>query len=346
MDFCINGMNVGKNHRPYVIAEAGVHHYDSLEMAKEYVRGARAAGVAAIKFQTYTAKELVANWAPVYWDTPEKTQFEVFNKKRGFSRDQYADLIAYCNEVGITFLSTPFDQGSSAMLHELGVSAFKIASADLTNVPMIKQIAEYKKPMLLSTGASTYDEIEQMLKVLAPINPQISLLHCSLSYPTPLKEANLMRIKELAERFPDTVIGYSDHTQPAHSETPCALAVALGARVIEKHYTLNTYLDGDDHYHSLDTEGLKRLEKNCKEAYFMCSAAREITDIEMAARERARRSIVAGRDLPAGHVLSFEDFAYKRPGTGISPGEAQKLVGKKTTSAIAYDALIKWEDVA
>lgn len=346
MEFSIDGIKVGQDHKPYVIAEAGVHHYDSLEMAKEYVRGARIAGVACIKFQTYTAKELVANWAPVYWDTPEKTQFEVFDKKRGFTREQYVELIAFCKEVGVTFLSTPFDQGSAAMLNDLGVAAFKIASADLTNIPMVKQIAEYQKPVLLSTGASTYDEIAQTLKIIAPINPKISLLHCSLSYPTPLKEANLMRIKELAERFPEVVIGYSDHTQPAHSETPCALAVALGARVIEKHYTLNTYLDGDDHYHAVDTEGLKRLEKNCKEAFFMCGAAREMTDMELAARERARRSIVAARDLPAGHVLSIDDFAYKRPGTGIAPGEAEKLVGKKTKSAIAYDALIEWDKVA
>lgn len=346
MQFTIDGIEVGHDHAPYVIAEAGVHHYDSLEMAKEYIRAARIAGVASIKFQTYTADGLVANWAPVYWDTKEKTQYEVFSKKKGFSQEQYAELIAYAQEVGVTFLSTPFDAKSADMLNELGMAAFKIASADLTNIQLVKQVARYGKPVLLSTGASTYEEIADTVKQIAPINPHISLLHCSLSYPTPLKDANLLRLHELAKRFPDVVLGYSDHTQPHHSENPCPLAVALGARVIEKHFTLNTFLDADDHYHAVDVEGLKRLQKNCKEAFQMCSPAREMTDKEHAAREKARRSIVAARDLPAGHVVSMDDLAFKRPGTGLAPGEADKLIGKKTTRAVGYDELLLWDAVS
>lgn len=346
MQFTIDGIAIGHEHKPYVIAEAGVHHYDSVEMAKEYIRAARIAGVASVKFQTYTADGLVANWAPVYWETKEKTQYEVFSKKKGFTQEQYAELFAYAKEVGVTFLSTPFDEKSADMLNELGMTAFKIASADLTNIQMVKRVAGYGKPVLLSTGASTYDEIAETLKQISHINPQISLLHCSLSYPTPLKDANLMRIVELSKRFPDIVLGYSDHTQPHHSENPCALAVALGARVIEKHFTLNTYLDGDDHYHAVDLEGLKRLEKNCKEAFLMCSAAREMTDKEQAAREKARRSIVAARDLPEGHVLTMADLAFKRPGTGLAPGEAEQLIGKKTRRAIRYDELLLWDTVS
>jgi N-acetylneuraminate synthase len=331
---------------PYVIAEAGVHHYGSIEYAKAYILQARIAGVQAIKFQTYTADKLVTNWAELYWNDPRyKTQYDVFKEKLGFTRDQYAELMRYARELGVTFLSTPFDLDSATMLNELGMPAIKIASADLTNFPLLDHVARFGRPVMLSTGAATFDEIEQAVRVVHAHHDQLVLLHCSLAYPTPVAAANLRRLEKLGQRFPSILFGYSDHTQPGESELACPMAVALGARVVEKHFTLNTALAGDDHYHAVDADGLKRLMKNCRDAFDMLGAGEEVTSVEAAARRSARRSIVAARPLKAGAVLSREDLDYKRPGHGLAPSEAENILGKTLLVDIGYDALITPEQL-
>ena len=347
-EFAIAGLPVGPDHPPYVIAEAGVHHYDSLELAKAHVLQARIAGVQAIKFQTYTAKRLTTHWAELYWKDPTfKTQFEVFAAKRGLSHPEYAELVAYAQGLGITFLSTPFDTDSADLLAEFEMAAYKIASADLTNRPLLDHVARKGKPVLLSTGASTFEEIAAAAATVAEAGAPLALLHCSLAYPTPVAQANLGRIRRLAERFgASTVIGYSDHTQPQLSEVACPAAVALGARVIEKHFTLNKHLGGDDHYHAVDAEGLKRLVRDCADAFRMCQGDAEITEVERAARSYARRSIVAARDLPAGTVVQLTDLDFKRPGTGLSPTEVDQVVGRRLLAAVPYDGLLLAENLA
>jgi N-acetylneuraminate synthase len=258
----IDSITIGKNHPPFIIAEAGVHHFNSVELAKTYILNARIAGAHAIKFQTYSAGKLAARWAPTYWDDGTGlTQYDIFNSRSQLNKDDYAELFRYAEEVGIIFISTAFDEGAASLLHELGMPAFKIASADITHFPMLKHIKQFNKPILLSTGASTFEEIRRTVEFLDGV--PIALLHCSLSYPTAVVDANLNRIKMLEEAFPHVVLGYSDHTQPQDSEITCPLSVALGAKVIEKHYTLNKLTEEDDHYHAVDQEGLKRLVKNC-----------------------------------------------------------------------------------
>lgn len=337
---------IGDDHPPFIIAEAGVHHYNSVEIAKTLIVSAKIAGVDAIKFQTYTANRLATRWAPKYWsDESGETQYEVFAERDKLGKNDYIELSEFAGEVGIIFLSTPFDPDSAALLNDLNIPAFKIASADLTNYPLLKIVRSFEKPVILSTGASTFAEIEQSLAVISDCSAPVALLHCSLSYPTVVHDANLLRIQMLRERFPDVVIGYSDHTQPQDSEMACPLSVALGARIIEKHFTLNKLLPADDHYHAVDQKGLANLVKNCADAYAMTKQCVEMTKSEEAARTYARRSIVAANSLPRGTVLSMSDIDCKRPGTGLSPNKIENILGKRITRNIDADELIKLEDL-
>ncbi len=332
---------IGDSYEPFVMAEAGVHHYNSPELAKEYLRQARIAGAHAVKFQTYDAGRLTTRWAPTYWrGAGDQTQYDVFVQRSRLTPADYAELFDYAAGLGIMLLSTPFDPDAARMLNDLGMPAFKIASADITDLPLLRVVASFGKPIFLSTGASTFEEIRRTVEALRPSGCPLALLHCTLAYPTALEAANLRRISVLRESFPDLVIGYSDHTRPQESELACPLAVGLGARIIEKHYTLNKALPDDDHGHAVDQGGLCRLVKKCRDAWTQTWPYAEMTDVEMEARTYARRSIVAARDLPAGRVLEDADLDCKRPGTGISPLEIDGVLGRRTTRAFAADELI------
>ena len=319
---------IGDDHPPYIIAEAGVHHYNSLELAKAYILAAKVAGADAIKFQTYSAERIATTWAPTYWDSPEGlTQFDIFADRSRLMREDYDVLFSFAHEVGVELLSTAFDPDSANLLAEFDMAAYKIASADLTYFPLLERIAHFGKPILLSTGAANLKEIEKTMEFLATLNAQVVLLHCVLSYPTPIKDANLQRIKLLQQRFPDVILGYSDHTQPQDSMLACPIAVSMGVSIVEKHLTLNKLQDGDDHYHAVDGEGLKRLVRDCKDAALMMQESTEILESEMPARTYARRSIVAAQSLMAGMTLTMENIDFKRPGTGLSPVHVDEVVG-------------------
>ena len=346
-EFQIQGHTIGDTWLPFIIAEAGVHHYNSLELAKLYIAQARLAGADAIKFQTYKAERIAARWAPTYWnDNSGRTQYDIFSERDHLQPDDYRAMIEYANRVGIIFLSTPFDPDSAALLNEIGMPAFKIASADITNLPLLRRIATFGKPLILSTGASTFDEIHTTVDQLQRFDIPLSLLHCTLTYPTSLSDANLSRIQMLHREFPNLVIGYSDHTQPQDSEIACPLSIAMGARIVEKHFTLNKTLLGDDHYHAVDYEGLVRLVKNCREAFIMTQHYVEISESERSARMYARRSIVAVRELQVGEIISIADIDFKRPGTGLPPGLSDHVVGKRVICNIAPDELISEQNVA
>lgn len=342
----IAGRTVGPDHPPFIIAEAGVHHRNSVELARAYILAAHGAGADAIKFQTYKADRLTTRWAPAYWDAdPSRTQHDIFSERDKLSEDDYRGLFGYAKEVGIELLSTPFDDDAARMLHGLGMSAYKIASADLTDWPLLRAVAELGKPMLLSTGASRFDEVGEVLARLQAYDVPVGILHCTLSYPTPLAAANLRRITELKRAFPDILVGYSDHTQPQDSELACPLAVGLGACVVEKHFTLDRSLPEDDHYHAVDPEGLERLVRGCRDAWTMTRDYAEMTDVEAAARERARRSIVAARRIEAGERLGPDNIDFKRPGTGLSPMVVDEVMGRRARRAIELDELIRLEDL-
>jgi N-acetylneuraminate synthase len=329
-----------------VIAEAGVHHDNDVERAKELIRAAHEAGADAVKFQTYSANRLAAKWAPTYWDDESgRTQHDIFAERSLLTGAEYRELFAFAAELGILLLSTPFDTDAVEMLAGLGMAAFKIASADITDIPLLQACASHGLPVLMSTGASHFDEVQRAVDAVTSAGSPALLLHCSLAYPTPIADANLPRITTLGELFPDVVVGYSDHVQPQDSELPCPIAVTLGASVIEKHFTLDKSLPGDDHYHAVDPEGLARLVKNCADAWAMTRDLGETTEVEMAARSFARRSVVAARTLKAGTVLTAGDVDFKRPGTGLSPADVERVLGHRLSVNLDADALVLPEHV-
>lgn len=340
----IAGRMIGPDQPPYVIAEAGVHHYNDLDTAKELISAAHEAGADAVKFQTYSADRLAATWAPTYWnDGSGRTQHDIFAERSLLTADDYKELFSFAEKTGILLLSTPFDTDAAAMLAEMGMAAFKIASADITDHPLLRACASYGVPVLMSTGASTLDEVAAAVAVVESEGAPAALLHCSLAYPTPVADANMKRILTLIEHFPSTVLGYSDHVQPQDSELPCPIAVALGASVVEKHFTLDKSLPGDDHYHAVDPDGLARLVKNCRDTWLMTQDLGETTEAEVAARSFARRSIVAARPLVAGTLLTENDVDFKRPGTGLSPARASEVIGRTLAVDLEADALVLLE---
>lgn len=343
----IFGREIGAGKRPFIVAEAGVHHKNSLDLALEYVRAAADSGADAIKFQTYDASKLTARWAPTYWAGEEgETQFDVYKTRSGLKRGDYQRLMEEAAKQGIGLLSTPFDEEAADMLRDLGMEAFKVASADLTHHLLLQHIAGYGRPVLMSTGAATILEIRDAYKLLVARGVSVVLLHCNLAYPTPIEDANLMGIPVLRQEFPDAVIGYSDHVPPQDSEISCPLAVALGAALIEKHFTLDKTLTEDDHFHAVDPAGLVRLVKACRQASAMTIPFRERPESEIPGRRFARRSLMASRELKAGHVLHAEDISCKRPGTGLPPHRMPDVIGRRLKKDLAYDDLIRIEDLA
>jgi len=341
---------VGRHAPPYVIAEIGVNHEGSMDLARRLIREAKEGGCHAAKFQTYKASTLASRHSPAYWDTtkePTPSQFALFSKYDYFGEPQYRELAAYCAEVGIDFASTPFDDAAIDFLDEL-MPYFKVASADLTNVPLLRRVAAKKKPVLLSTGASTLGEIDEAIAQLQAHGcPAVVLLHCVLNYPTPNEHAHLGMIKGLARTYPELLVGYSDHTLPDESMTSLVTAYLLGARVLEKHFTYDKTLPGNDHYHAMDRDDAQRLFARLTTVGELLgpSEHKEPLETEGRARRYARRSIVATRALPAGTVLDETCLTYKRPGTGISPRFWDDVIGMKTAVDIAEDHVLTWADL-
>lgn len=334
---------------PYIIAEIGVNHEGDLERAKEMIEEVAKAGGDAVKFQVYRAETLASKYSPAYWDTskePTKSQYELFKKYDKFWKKELEELADYARTYKVDFLATPFDIESADFLENL-VPAYKIASADITNKPFIKYIAKKGKPVILSTGASTIPEIWEAIHwIKEEGNDQIILLHCVLNYPTKYEDANLGAIKKMKELFPDYIIGYSDHTLPEYIDSILTTAWLLGAQVIEKHYTWNKNLTGNDHYHSMDYQDLKMVIEKMKfikkvigkfEKHYLPS--------EEKARRYARRSLVAKRFIPKGKVIDKEDITWKRPGTGIPPYMIDVVIGGVALEDIEEDEILTFDKI-
>jgi len=344
--------------KPYIIAEIGVNHFDiakikkisPFDAAKLMIENAKKGGADAVKFQSYKAETLASINSPAYWDTNEEpitSQYELFKKFDKFGCDDYKKLAKICQELNIDFLSTPFDFESVDYLTNL-VNFFKVASADITNYPLLEKIAGKSKTIFLSTGASTIKEINDAIDIIKNINSnlEIILMHCVLSYPTKNYDANLKRISYLKEYFKGFEIGYSDHTKPDKNMIILSTAYILGAKVIEKHFTLDKTLRGNDHYHSMDVEDLKNFKRNISIIDELLSKNEmNYLPVEEISRENARRSIVINMEKSKGEVLERKDLAFKRPGTGISPTETQKVIGKRLLTNIRKDQILRWEDL-
>jgi N-acetylneuraminate synthase len=334
-----------KLYRPVIIAEAGVNHEGSMELAKRLIDEAAEAGADAIKFQTYKAETIASKYSPAYWDTskePTLSQFELFKKYDRFWKDEYVQLKICCDKAGIEFLSTPFDLESANFLNDL-MDIFKISSSDITNKPFIEHICRFGKPVLLSTGASYMHEIEEAVGWIEAYNNPLALLHCVLNYPTENHNANLGMILHLREKFPRTLIGYSDHTLPSDMKV-MEIATLLGASILEKHFTFDKTLPGNDHYHAMDKQDLKMF-KSCSERVFQLLGdfRKRPLQSEDPARQNARRSLVAARAIPLGKIIERVDLTWKRPATGVSPRSVEDVMGKKAIVDISEDDVFKWE---
>jgi len=331
-------------HRPYIVAEAGVNHECNMGIAKRLIDEAKDGGADAIKFQTYKAESLVSRYSPPYWSTtkgPTESQYELFKKYDKFWKGEFEELKSYCDKTDIEFMSTPFDIESAKLLNEL-VDAYKISSADVTNKPLIEHICSFNKPIILSTGASYMFEIEEAVSWIEKKGNKLALLHCVLNYPTDDCNANLGMILHLRRKFPNHIIGYSDHVIPTDLKT-LEIAALLGAALIEKHFTYDKALKGNDHYHAMDVEDLKKFRKRIDGIFNLLGSFNKYSlDTEEICRANARRSLVAERHIPGGRVIQKDDLTVKRPGSGISPKFIDDVVGKTAVRDINKDEIIKW----
>ena len=329
--------------RPYIIAEAGVNHEGDLDLAYRLIEEAKEGGADAIKFQTYKASSLASKFSPSYWDlTKEKTtsQYELFKKYDSFWKKEYYQLASYCQKVDIEFLSTPFDKESALFLNDI-MAAYKISSSDLNNKPFIDYLCAFNKPIILSTGASYLWEVEQSVSWIAEHGNPISLLHCILNYPTSNENANLSMITTLRDKFPNLIVGYSDHTLPQSMEV-LEIATLLGAKIIEKHFTHDKTLPGNDHYHAMDLNDLKLCNKKLARLLMLLgSNFKKPLESEEVSRLQARRSLVANRDIPKNTIISSSDITFKRPGTGLDPRYFDFIVGMKSAQDISEDSLLE-----
>ena len=321
---------INSNTKPYIIAEIGVNHEGSINLAKKMIYLAKKAGADAAKFQSYKAETLASKNSPAYWDLKKektKSQYELFKKYDSFTVYDYKKLSQYCKKIGIDFISTPFDHESVDFLNPL-VPFFKISSSDITNIPLLKKISSKRKPIVLSTGASSINEIKNALNVLKP--NKVILMHCILNYPTKNENANLRMIKGLKKNFPKNIIGYSDHTAPDINLSSLLTAYTLGAVVLEKHFTYNKSLSGNDHYHSMDYKNLFEFKKILEKVFTLLGKKDEKTPIlsENIARKNARRSIVLKKEINICKKFETKHLICKRPGTGISPIYWDRIIGK------------------
>lgn len=340
---------------PYFIAEIGVNHEGDLELAKDLIRQVARAGGHAAKFQTYKADLIAAEDSPAYWDQtkePTTSQHKLFQKYDNFGQAEYETLSEECKRNNIDFMSTPFDVECLPWLMPL-MDVVKIASADITNDILVEAVADYKKPMIVSTGASNDSEINHVVELLTAKNvPSITLLHCVLLYPTPPSHGFLSRIRHLENKFSgrNIHIGYSDHIPPQEAgNDQVIIAAGMGCKVIEKHFTHDKTLPGNDHYHALDEHDLvfliERLRKSDEMISDMIRYTTEGLTSQSKAIEHARRGLYFRRSLKKGAQISLDDLIAKRPARGISPVEYTNIIGSRVLQDVTSGMPVTWENI-
>jgi sialic acid synthase SpsE len=333
--------------RTLIIAEAGVNHNGNMAMACQLIEGARQAGADAVKFQLFDPAMLTTGQAPLAMYQANHTartgtQQEML-EELALTFEEMAELHAYARQQGIAFLCSPFDENAARWLvTDLHLPFLKIASGELTNQPFLEMLATLETPLMLSTGMATLAEVTTAVETLVRHgNPAISLLHCVSAYPAPAEAINLRAIQTLQATFPHCLAGYSDHTLDIHI---AIAAVALGARIIEKHLTLDSALPGPDHRASLPVEAFTRMVQAIREVELALGSGQKVPHpIETDCRRVARKSLVVGHALPAGHVLSRSDLVCKRPGDGISPVEQDRVLGCTLTQSVTMDQILTWD---
>jgi len=340
---------IGSGCPPFIIAEAGINHNGELEKAYGMIKVAKEAGADAIKFQTFKAEEFVGDPDLTYtYKSQGKEVTEsmlVMFKRYEFTSDQWFLIKKRCDEENILFLSTPQNQSDLDLLMEIGIPAIKVGSDDFTNLPLLKSYSQTKLPMLLSCGMADLAEIYQALETIGSLDgyPTVLLL-CTSQYPTPPEDVNLLKLKTLANAFPMIVLGFSDHTQ---GPLASSLALALGARVFEKHFTLDHNLPGPDHWFSEDPANLREWVQAIKDAHVMLGDALVRPTLkEKEMRILARRSVTAISEISKGETFDTNNIGLKRPGNGLPPKFFEHLLGLKASRNIRQGESIKWGDFA
>jgi N-acetylneuraminate synthase/sialic acid synthase len=343
----VDGVEISDAGGCYVIAEIGHNHQGDVEQAKQLIHAAKECGADAVKLQKRTNRTL---YTRAYYEQPYDNEFS-FGSTYGAHRealelsvDDYRELQAYAREQSIAFFATAWDFESADLLAKLDVPAFKIASGDLLNTPLQRHVASFGKPIFLSTGGGSMTDVERAVETILPINDQLCVLQCTAAYPAATEELNLRVITTLRDRFPELVIGLSDH----QSGIAMALvAYMLGARVIEKHFTLDHALKGTDHAFSLMPDGLRRLVRDLRRVEpALGDGVKRPLPVETKPLEKMGKKLVAARDLELGHVLAPDDVAIRSPADGgLPPYELDQLVGRRLRRPVAFEDFLTFDDV-
>ncbi len=330
----------------YVIAEVGHNHQGKVATAKQMFAAAKDAGASAVKLQKRHNRTLFTKalyHKPYDSENSFGATYGEHREALEFGKAEYLELKAYALELKLTMFATAFDFASADFLAELDMPAYKLASGDLRNIPLLKHVARIGKPLIVSTGGGTMEDIQRAHDAIVPLNSQLCILQCTAAYPVNWEEMDLAVIDTLRRQFPGVVVGLSAH------DNGIAMAVAaylLGARVIEKHFTLNRALKGTDHAFSLEPVGLRKMVRDLQRVRLaLGDGKKKVYPCEQAPLVKMSKAIVAARDLPAGHVLTGKDLAFKSPGGGLHPYQVDQVLGKATVRALAEDEMIRWEDV-
>ena len=346
-ELTIDGHRIADDTDCYVIAEIGHNHQGSLDRARELFREAKLAGAHAVKLQKRHNRGLYTRAAYDKSYDNENSFGSTYGEHREFLEfelKEYTALQAYAKELGVDFFATAFDLHSADFLNRLDVPAFKIASGDLKSTPLLKHVARMGKPMIISTGGALIEDVQRAYDAVMPINPQLAILQCTAGYPAAFDELDLRVIATYRERFPGAVIGFSSH------DNGIAMPVAaymLGARIVEKHFTLNRAMKGTDHAFSLEPVGLRKMVRDLDRTFkAMGNGEKKIYESEKAPIVKMGKSLVVARDLPSGHVLTAADIVMKSPGGGIPPYELDSVLGMVTTKALHEDDFLSLDVLA
>jgi sialic acid synthase len=342
--FRIGTHEIGDHAPCYVIAEIGHNHQGSVDKARELFREAKLAGAHAVKLQKRDNRGLYTRAAYNKPYDNENSFGATYGEHREFlefGMNEYRELQRYAAELGVDFFATAFDMASADFLGDLGMPAFKIASGDVKSIPLLKHVASFGKPIVISTGGALFDDVQRAYDTIMAINPQLGILQCTAGYPAAFEELDLRVVSQYRERFPGAVVGYSGHDNGI--AMPVA-AYVLGARIVEKHFTLNRAMKGTDHAFSLEPVGLRKMVRDLERTYkALGDGQKKIYDSEKAPIIKMGKSLVVARDLPAGHVLTKDDIVMKSPGGGIPPYELDNILGRITLKALYEDDFLSLE---
>jgi N-acetylneuraminate synthase/sialic acid synthase len=343
-ELVIDGVRIADDTECYVIAEIGHNHQGSVEQAKELFRQAKLCGAHAVKLQKRHNRSL---YTADFFNKPYENEnsfgptYGLHREALEFDRDGYQELQRFCAEIGITFFATAFDHASAEFLAELDMPAYKVASGDLTNTPLLRSVAETGKPVIVSTGGGTLDDVRRAHDVVAEVNPHVALLQCTAGYPAEWHELDLRVITTYRDLFPEAVVGFSSH------DNGIAMAVAayvLGGRIVEKHFTLNRAMRGSDHRFSLEPQGLRKLVRDLQRTYVAIGdGSKTMYPSEVDPITKMGKKLVAARTLPAGHVLAHDDVALRSPGDGLPPYELDRVVGRTLRHPLSADTALTFE---